>query len=299
MNKSLKIIFFGSGPVAARSLELLLEGGLFEVEKVITKANPAHHRGSAPVIDLCKQRNLAYVTPANKSDLTAHFQTANYQSRLGVVIDYGIIIEQAVIDYFALGIINSHFSLLPQWRGADPITFSILSGQEETGVSLMSITAGLDEGPLLSQDKLRIQPNETTATLTQKLIQLSNDMLHRDIPTYVDGSLKLNEQTGTPSFSRKLTKADGIVDWTKPAVVLEREIRAFYEWPKSLAQIGSQQVIIRQAVVENTSGPSGNFITTKDSLVVHCGVDSLKILRLQPLNKKEMPVEAFLRGYTL
>lgn len=291
------VIFFGSGPVAAESLRLLAQD--FTIEAVVTKPVPEHHRGTAPVIELAKELNLPYVTPANKKELTTLFVRKPFESSIGIVIDYGIIIEQPVLDYFPFGIINSHFSLLPEWRGADPITFSILSGQAETGVSLMRIVAALDEGPVLAQEKLVIQPADTSQSLTQKLIQLSHTMLVQYLPGYIEGSLKLREQTGTPSYSRQLTKQDGVVDWTKPAEQLEREVRAYLEWPKSRAQFGPYTVILKEVDVMDTSGTPGTTFVEKNTLIVYCGKKALSIKRLQPENKKEMPVEAFLRGYTL
>ncbi len=291
------IVFFGSGPVAAESLRLLHTHT--PIEAVVTKPNPAHHRGRAPVIDFCEANNIAYQTVSSKQELTEFFASRPYTSDLGIVIDFGIIIDQIVIDYFSLGIVNSHFSLLPEWRGADPITFSLLSGQPTTGVSLMTIVAAMDEGPLLAQDTLVIQPSDTSITLTQKLIQLSDAMLQRYLPMYSANTLHLQPQSGEPTYSRKLTKGDGIIDWTKPAVVLEREIRAYYGWPKSIATLGGQQFIITSADVVNTSGEPGSYSTTKKELLIYCGSDALNILTVQPVNKKEMPIQAFLSGYTL
>src|SRR5262249_45964550 len=155
---------------------------------------------------------------------------------------FGIIVSQKTIDYFPLGIINSHFSLLPQWRGADPITFSILSGQKQTGVSLMLLVAAMDEGPLLSQGVYDIEPDETTPSLTDSLIKLSHALLVDALPRYAAGDITARSQEVVaqmmgiptePSYSRKLTKEDGIIDWKKPAEQIEREIRAFADWPKS------------------------------------------------------------------
>jgi methionyl-tRNA formyltransferase len=299
MKQSPKVIFFGSGPVAADSLRLLLESGDFEVEAVVTKPNPPHHRGTAPVIELCEHKNVAYVTPDGKQALTELFKSKPFTSTVGIVIDYGIIIDQEVIDYFPFGIINSHFSLLPEWRGADPISFSILSGQKETGVSLMRIVARMDEGPILAQQRLIIQPKDTSISLTRKLIQLSHDMLSSHLPEYLNGTQALHEQQGEATYSRKLAKQDGIVDWTKPAAVLEREIRAYYEWPKSTAELAGHTFIIREAEVINTSGEPGTYSSDKKELVVFTGDGALSITRLQPVNKKEMPIQAFLAGYPL
>lgn len=295
--QSPKVIFFGSGPVAAQSLELLLEH--IDVEAVVTKPNPAHHRGIAPVIELAEQKKLTYYTPASKSELTDLIENRPFESAVGIVIDYGIIIDQAVIDAFPFGIVNSHFSLLPQWRGADPITFSLLSGQEKTGVSLMVINAAMDEGPLIAREEIIVQPQDTSLDLTKKLIRLSDNMLRTHFVDYLNGSISPGPQQGEASYSRKLTKADGLVDWTKPAEVIEREIRAFYEWPKSTAKVGNHQLIIRNADVVKTSGIPGEYTFTKKELIVFCGQDALSLNVVQPVNKKEMPVQAFLAGYSL
>src|SRR4051812_40975768 len=128
------IVFFGSGPVAARSLELLAEH--CTIEAVITKPHPAHHKEPFPVLQVAEKLGAKVFTPVGKAEVSELFKTRPVTSKLGIVIDYGFIINQDVIDYFPLGIVNSHFSILPELRGADPITFAILSGQEMTGVSL-------------------------------------------------------------------------------------------------------------------------------------------------------------------
>jgi methionyl-tRNA formyltransferase len=298
------IVFFGSGPVAAQSLELLAKD--FEIEAVITKPKPLHHRGDFPVITISELLGLKIFTPANKHELNELFQTKPVQSRIGVVIDYGLIISQEVIDYFPLGIVNSHFSLLPEWRGADPITFSILSGQQQTGISLMLITAGLDEGPLLAQASFDMPEGITTPQLTDSLIDLSHKSLVEILPLYVDGSINpVPQETATissqsePTYSRKLTKEDGVIDWHKPAQQLEREVRAYIEWPKSSTTLGSIPLTITKAAVhQDPKQPRpGELMLQKSRLWVGTGKDWLEILSVKPDGKKEMPVQAFLAGY--
>lgn len=296
------LVFFGSGPVAAASLRLLAQD--FTIEAVITKPQPAHHKEPFPVLQLTQELGLKTFTPGSKAELSELFTSQPVTSRLGVVIDYGFIINQDVIDYFPLGIINSHFSLLPEWRGADPITFSILSGQKQTGVSLMLITAGMDEGPLLSQMPFDIPDGITTPQLTDKLIALSDWSLKRIIPLYLKGETEAGPQeaitiasTTTPTYSRKLTKADGIIDWTKPAEQLEREIRGFVEWPKSRTQLAGKDVVITGAHVIAETYPSGDIVIKDKQLIVGCGSDSLIIDELKPAGKNKMTAAAFLAGY--
>jgi methionyl-tRNA formyltransferase len=299
------ILFFGSGPVAARSLELLQED--FVVEAVITKPRPPHHRGETPVLDVCDQLGLAVHTPASKQELNTLVSQTSFSSRLGVVIDYGIIIPKAVIDAHPLGIINSHFSLLPQWRGADPITFAILSGQEQTGVSLMHIDEGMDTGPLLAQATYDITLRQTTPELTADLIELSHHALKHVLPLYAVGEIVPQPQdqvtvaeSTTPTYSRKLTKADGLLDFTQPALALERQIRAFVEWPKSRTTIAGKDVVITSAeVTKTTKNAPGTISVHNKKILIECAEGALVISRLKPAGKKEMTSEAFLAGHQL
>lgn len=305
--KKPSVVFFGSGPVAARSLELLADYCL--VEAVITKPQPQHHKERFPVLDVAEKLGLKTFTPYGKKELSELFATKPVASPLGIVIDYGFIINQDVIDYFPLGIINSHFSLLPEWRGADPITFAILSGQRETGVSLMLITAGMDEGPLLSQTPFEIPSGMTTPELTNALIDVSDYTLRRILPLYVDGETKPAPQLDVAlpghtqvTYSRKLTKDDGLLDFTKPAEQLEREVRAFIEWPKSRTTLGGKEIVITKAhIMENDAGQIGTIWLDEPSRPKQFGFQTsrgvLVIDMLKPAGKQEMTVEAFLAGY--
>ena len=296
MSKTLT--FFGSGPVAARSLDLLARN--FEIEAVITKPQPPHHKQTFPVIAVAQKLGLKLLYTANKSELSALFGQKPVSSQIGVVIDYGIIIPQAVIDYFPLGIINSHFSLLPRWRGADPISFAILSGDSETGVSLMRIVSALDEGPLLAQESLTVAPDATTPSLTEELIHLSDQMLSKYLPQYMDGQLgPVPQPADGATYSRKLEKSDSQLDFNKTAVELEREIRAFTGWPRSRMRIGGTDVVVTKAHVAEGSGTPGQIWRQDKSLGVYTSGGVLVIDSLIPAGKKEMPTAAFLAGYQI
>lgn len=302
MTEDRPIVFFGSGPVAAESLRLLARD--FRIEAVVTKPRPPHHKGDVPVLRLADELRLPTLLAADKTALDALFEHKPVRSRLGVLVDFGIIISQAVIDQFPLGIINSHFSLLPEWRGADPITFAVLSGQKQTGVSLQLITTGLDEGNLLSYQAYELPPGITTPELTEDLISLSHSLLLAAIPQQFESPSKGKPQSVTGravSYSRKLTKQDGVLDWQKTAVELEREIRAYAGWPRSRTRLGSVDVVVTASHVE-TSGESqtaGTLWLPGKQLGVQTAKDILVIDRLVPAGKKEMAAEAFLAGYKL
>lgn len=298
MTKKLEtIVFFGSGPVAAKSLELLQNN--FNIEAVVTKPTKTRSNDPVPVLDLAKSLGIKTFLPSNKLELDELISTNPFKVNLAVLIDYGIIVSQNVIDYFSKGIINSHFSLLPKWRGADPITFSILSGEIKTGVSLMLITSGMDEGPLLLQAELEILKNDTSKELTDKLIQLSVRLLIEAIPDYLSGKLTPYPQPDDikPTYSRKLIKQDGNIDWQKSAEQIEREIRAYIEWPKSFTKINDIPITITKAHTEPLNGSVGTYKIKDNQIIFYSSKNALIVDKLTPAGKNEMDSKSFLMGY--
>ncbi|HSX47601.1 MAG TPA: methionyl-tRNA formyltransferase [Patescibacteria group bacterium] len=289
------VVFFGSGPVAAKALELLSAD--FNIEVVITKPQPLHHKNKFEVIAVSVKNNLKIEYASNKLELSELIKKRKFKSRLGVVIDYGIIISKDVIDYFQLGIINSHFSLLPKWRGADPISFAILNGDKLTGVSIILINEAMDEGQLLTQKSINLDKNIDSIQLTTKLIKLSQSLLISTIPNYINGKISPYNQKGRPSYSRKLTKEDGQIDFLKPADKLEREIRAYIEWPRSKIKINNTNIIVTKAHLKSGQGKAGNIFQLNKELGIYTTKNILIFDKLIPQGKNEMSVEAFLAGY--
>lgn len=293
-NTSNKIVFFGSGPVASQSLRLLLES--FEIEAVITK--PSTLRDMQTIA-----KGYPVFSVSNKQELDQLIQEKKFSSELGILIDFGIIVSKSVIDSFRLGIINSHFSVLPEWRGADPISFAILSGQQSTGVSVMALVEAMDEGPLLCYETLALTGNENSTQLTDKLVKLSYELLKKEIPRFMSGEIKADKpQTITKrsvSYSRKLTKQDGVLDFNKPARELEREVRAFIEWPKTRTKLARNDVVVLKARVdESQSGEAGTvFLTENKCIGIYTKQGALIIEELKPAGKNTMSAEAFLAGY--
>ncbi len=287
------IVFFGSGPVAATSLEHLAQH--FQIEAVITKPHTEEEMAKTP--GLHKDTPLYSVT--NRQELDELIQNITFASKIGVIVDFGVIVSKKIIDCFEFGIINSHFSLLPRWRGADPISFAILAGDKNTGVSLMLIEPTLDTGKLLVQKSLPIQADDTTPSLTRRLIMLSNQLLEDYLLLYMKGDIQLRQQPhpDRATYSRKLTKQDGLIDWQKPAEQIEREIRAFIEWPKSHTVLAGKEVIITEASTAAGSGLAGTPMIKDKNLLVFCGTGSLIIKKLKPINGKEMTSREFLAGH--
>ncbi len=222
-----------------------------------------------------------------------------HEAKLAVLAAYGRIIPQKVIDEFPLGIINVHPSLLPLQRGPTPIEQAMLAGATKTGVSIMKLTAGMDEGPIYKQKSVQLTGKETKAELTQQLQQLGAELIFEVLPSIADGTLKPRSQPhpSRATYSKKLTKEDGQIDWSKPAEILEREIRAFALWPKSYTKLGGIEVVITKARVVDELGKSGEISVKDKILMVYCGKDALIIEKLKPAGKPEMTAESFLAGY--
>lgn len=292
-----RLVFFGSGPVSAKSLKLLLE--FCNIEAIITK--PAARLAQNAVQDIAEESKIPVHVVTDKSTLDKLFTDKTFSSEAGIVIDFGIIISSDVIKHFKKGILNSHFSILPEWRGADPITFSILSGQSQTGVSLMLINEKMDEGTLLAQSTFKIPPGLTTPGLTDELIVLSNQLIKANLGDYLEDKLEPYPQDSSikPSYSRKLTKEDGRIDWQKSATILDREIRAYEGWPGSYTDVGDRQIIITRAKVssDDLNKTPGSLAAKDRHLLAQTGNGSLEILELKPAGKPAMSAESFIAGY--
>lgn len=282
------IVFFGSGPVASESLDFLVKH--FEIEAVITKAKPLHHCHNAPVEELAKKNNLKVLFANNKFELDQIIDSTKFNSIVGIIIDYGVIVSKKTIDSFEFGIVNSHFSLLPQLRGADPITFSLLSGQTKTGVSLMVIDEGMDTGKLITQAEVSIDICDNQKTLTKKLIEKSNSLLLEFIPKYIDNQIELFDQPNLkqPTYSTKLNKANSHLDFNKTAQELDCEIRAYLDWPGSIMNHGDKIIKIKKAHVSDKPETELDKLCSDGKYII---IDEL----IAPSGKK-MTAKAFLNG---
>lgn len=223
-----------------------------------------------------------------------------HSSQIAVLAAYGHIVSSSLLEQFPLGIINVHPSLLPQYRGPTPIEQAILDGVTKTGVSIMKLSSRMDEGPLYKQKTIHLHGTESKAELTSQLQQLGADLIYEVLPLIVSGALKPRQQPHPQraTYSRKLVKEDGIIDWQKPAEVIERELRAYLGWPGSRTVLFDKEVTITEAIVAEGKGTPGTLHFTKKELLVYCGKGALNIKTLKPAGKKEMDVVAFLAGYS-
>jgi methionyl-tRNA formyltransferase len=223
-----------------------------------------------------------------------------------VVAAYGQILPQAILDIAPHGCLNVHASILPRWRGAAPIQWSILAGDAETGVTLMKIDAGLDTGDMLAIARTPIAPADNSQTLHDRLAQMGADLLVATLPAYLAGKIQPQPQPAEgATHARKLNKEDGRLDWSRPARELGLRIRAFNPWPGAYCHAGTPPMLLKiwEALPEDSGLPQaapGTIITAgKSGIVVACGEQSLRITLLQREGSRRMDAASFLAGFPL
>jgi methionyl-tRNA formyltransferase len=297
-----RTIFIGTPTFALPSLEALANDPYFDVIGVITQPDRPVGRNQVltqpPVKELARKMGLPVMQPEKIRDFVAEIESL--KPDLIVLVAYGQIIPKAILDIPRFGCINVHGSLLPKYRGAAVIQAPILNGDAETGVTVMMMDVGLDTGPILAQEKIRLEPNETAATLFPKIAHLGAQLLPKTMKRYIAGGIKPQPQDDSlASYVKALNKEDASIDWSKTATEIERLVRAMSPWPGAWTRWNSK--VLKIAEVElaplkiNQYRPGQTFVNN-GRLAVQCGINSLVISRLQMEGKTEMSSEDFLRG---
>lgn len=302
---SKKILFFGNERLAtgvsttAPALRALITAGYEVAAIVVAQKDVGKSRQARPleVAAVAAEHNIPLLSPTDL--VQAREELAAYGAAAAVLIAYGKIVPPEVLKVFPAGIVNIHPSLLPKHRGSTPLESVILEGAHETGVSLMKLSEKTDTGPVYDRQAVPLAGNEAKQGLADKLAAIGTDMLLRHLPAILDGSAKpVPQDDSAATLGAHITKADGVIDWSKPAVRLEREVRAYAGWPRSRTSIGHTDVIITAAHVTKGSGDQPGALRIEGKqLGVYCGEGVLVIDALIPAGKKEMASEAFLAGY--
>ena len=295
MKTSGKILFFGNERLAtatattAPTLRALLEAG-YEIPAVAANYTPgtSRSRRGLEIVEVAHAYHIPVLMPDDPSEASA--KLAGYGAEAAVLVAYGKIVPQEIIDIFPKGIINLHPSLLPKYRGPTPIEQTILDGADVTGVSLMKLEAKMDAGPVYTQEKLALKDTETKQQLADRLLEIGSKALIELLPDILDGSAVPQPQDDSQAtYTKLLKKDDGIIDWHKPAGQIEREVRAYAGWPKSRAAISGHEVIVTKARVAKAKNDGG--------LVVECNPSYLEILELLGPSGRTMTGADFQRGY--
>lgn len=300
MSRSTPIVFFGTDQFSHPSLTSLIAASQNMVA-VVTKPdikNPRRGQLAESVIKTtANSYNIPVLQPEKALELVE--QLAPYTPVLGILVSYGKIIPQTVLDLFPLGIINVHPSALPKLRGPSPIEQALLDNYSQTAISIIKLTAAMDAGPVFTQEAIGITPGTTKPDLYSLLSQHGAQSLMANLPAILDGSLQPTPQNeAEATYTQLLQKSDGQIDWTKPADRIEREVRAYLGWPGSSTQLFGVEVTIIQSHVEPSATNSpGHIIYDKDNLKVYCGQDILIIDHLKPAGRSLMSGAEFARGY--
>ncbi len=299
--EKIKIIFAGTPDFGLPSLKALIKSEDCEVVLVITQEDKKIGRKqiltSPPIKIEAQKHNIPVLQP--KKIIEAKKQISELNPDLMVVIAYGQIIPKEILNIPTYGSINIHGSLLPKYRGSSCVQAPILNGDKETGVTIMKMDSGLDTGPILKQNKIKLAPGETTESLYKKLSKLGADFLLPTLKEYIAGNIKPKAQNNSKaSYISKLTKKDGRIDWNKTAEELERFIRAMYSWPGAFTEINGKLLKIIEAgeILNINNYKPGNFFLIKNKLAVQCGQNALAIKKIQPSGKKIMTAKEFIQG---
>ena len=290
----MRIVFAGTPEFAAEHLKALL-GTQHQVIAVYTQPDRPAGRGHklmpSPVKQLAVEHGIPVYQPATLRAPEAQAELAALQPDLMVVVAYGLILPQVVLDTPRLGCINSHASLLPRWRGAAPIQRAVQAGDDESGVTVMQMEAGLDTGPMLLKVSTPIAPSDTGGSLHDRLAALGSQAVIQAVDALAAGTLTGEVQDDSlANYAHKLNKDEARLDWSRPAVKLERLVRAFNPWPICHSTLNGEPLKVLAATLGEGSGQPGQILAaSKNGLTVACGEGALRLTRLQlpggkPLN---------------
>lgn len=291
----------GTPEFAVPVLQTLVES--YQVVAVYTRTDKPVGRGKqivpSPVKEFALAHNLPLEQPRTLRNGAEQHLLQSYQPDVIVVAAYGMILPKAILDAPTHGCVNVHASLLPRWRGASPITYAILHGDAETGVTLMQMDEGLDTGAILTQRVMPLAPDETTGTLTEKLAQLGAELVCDALPDYFAGKFTPQPQDNSlATMTSLVAKEDGLLNWSKSAIFLERMVRAYQPWPTAYTHYrGEQFKILRAAVLEHTAPEvPGTVLQIGKDIGIATGKGILLLQEVQLAGKRAMSAGEFARG---
>ncbi|WP_261885042.1 methionyl-tRNA formyltransferase [Vibrio pomeroyi] len=303
MSQSLRIVFAGTPDFAARHLAALLSSE-HEVIAVYTQPDRPAGRGkkltASPVKNIALENNIPVYQPENFKSDEAKQELADLNADIMVVVAYGLLLPQVVLDTPRLGCINVHGSILPRWRGAAPIQRSIWAGDKETGVTIMQMDIGLDTGDMLSIATLPIEATDTSASMYEKLAGLGPDALVECLSDIASGKAVAEKQDDElANYAKKLSKEEARINWSDDAAHIERCVRAFNPWPMSHFEAAENSIKVWQSRVaeQTTNKPAGTILQAdKTGIYVATGQGVLVLEQLQVPGKKAMSVQDILNS---
>ncbi len=299
----MKIIFMGTPNFACPTLEKLIADSDFEIVAVYSRepqiAGRGHKLQNSPIHELALKHGLKVITPKTLRDISAQKEFADFNADAAVVVAYGLILPQEILDGTRLGCVNIHPSLLPKWRGAAPIQRTIMEGDKETGVNIIKMDAGLDSGDIIAEEKFALNGTETYADLAKKLSHIGAEILCKTLKNLRDGKISATKQDNTLStYAKKIEKAECEINWQDSAEKIERKIRslngslgAFFNYEGEKIKIFAAEILDKNS----SENPAGKILDKDFS--IQCGQGVIRPLRLQRQGKKVMSIDEFLLGF--
>lgn len=308
----MRIIFMGTPEFAVPVLESLINSR-HEVVAVVTQPDRPKGRGKnmqfSPVKECALAHNIPVMQPVNVSVTEVIDELRAYEPELIVVVAFGQFVTKKIREMPKYGCINVHASLLPKYRGAGPIQWAVINGEKESGVTTMYMCREIDKGDMLLKDTVTLDPKETGDSLHDKLSMMGGPLLLKTIDQLEDGSaVRIPQCEEESTYAPKLEKTMGNIDWTMDADRIERLVRGLNSWPGTFTKIHGKTVkiwdcdVVRQeTLTENQAAatPGTVIVSEKDQLIVKAGNGALSLRMLQPEGKKNMTVDAYLRGYPI
>ena len=299
MHKMTKIVFMGSPDFAVPTLRALAQH--YEIAGVVTQPDRPSGRGrelkTPPVKSLVMDLGLPIIQPEKLREPAAMEQLRLWSPDLIVVAAFGQILRPDVLSLPSHGCVNVHGSILPRWRGAAPIQAAILNGDSETGITIMQMDKGVDTGAMLFQRVIKIEDDDTSGTLFEKLSVLGADLLIETLPRYLSGELQPQAQDESKAtYAPMLKKEDGLLDFTHPAEELARRVRAFNPWPSAFFEWNGGMLKVHRAHAEAGNESAGKKMIWRNQPAVGAGSGILVLDEVQPAGKKSMSGISFLSG---
>ena len=296
-----RIVFMGTPDFSVPTLAMLADS--FQVIGVLTQPDKPAGRGQRLTASAVKQwaqpRGLRVLQPRTLRDAATQAQLGEMRPDVIVVAAFGLLLPKPVLDLPPRGCLNVHASLLPKYRGAAPIPAAILNGEPETGVTLMVMDEGLDTGPALASAAIPILPDDTTDTLTTRLAELGARLLAETLPRWTAGEITPQPQDHSrATLAPKLDKADGRLDWSRPAVELDRRVRAFSPWPGTFTAWNGKllRILSVQVAGHSSEKAPGQVVKDAEGIGVVTGDGVLRLINVQLGGKRAMRAQDFARG---
>lgn len=308
----MRIIFMGTPDFAVPVLQSLINSR-HEVVAVVTQPDRPKGRGKnmqfSPVKECALAHNIPVMQPVNVSVPEVIDELRAYEPELIVVVAFGQFVTKKIREMPKYGCINVHASLLPKYRGAGPIQWAVINGEKESGVTTMYMCREIDKGDMLLKDTVTLDPKETGDSLHDKLSMMGGPLLLKTIDQLEDGSaVRIPQCEEESTYAPKLEKTMGNIDWTMDADRIERLVRGLNSWPCTFTKIHGKtvkiwdcDVVCQETLTESqaTATPGTVIVSEKDRLIVKAGNGALSLRMLQPEGKKNMTVDAYLRGYPI